>query len=57
MESLNKKIKKSENIFNINTKDKKIRYNLKRIKNYNNNIYKMNKLLIKNLIKVELNNS
>ena len=57
MESLNKKIKKSENIFNINTKDKKIRYNLNRIKNYNNNIYKMNKLLIKNLIKVDLNNS
>ena len=57
MEILNKKIKKSENIFNINTKDKKIRYNLKRIKNYNNNIYKMNKLLIKNLIKVDLNNS
>jgi hypothetical protein len=57
MESLNKKIKKSENIFNINTKDKKIRYNLNRIKNYNNNIYKINKLLIKNLIKVDLNNS
>ena len=57
MDSINKKIKKSENIFNIHTRNKKIRYNLNKIKNCNNNIYMMDKLLIKNLIKVDLNNS